>query len=169
MPPARLVTDTSLDDVARRLRCLGFDVSTIRGARLEELFEAARREGRTVITLSGRHPRRFSDIPALVVPRGDPATAVRAVDRAYEPSGEPFSRCTTCNTALQRRHPLEARGEVPGNVLRRSRSLTYCATCGKWYWEGSHVDRVREWLESVLGRQLAPPAGSAPSGPPSNA
>ncbi|HYM79841.1 MAG TPA: Mut7-C RNAse domain-containing protein [Candidatus Limnocylindria bacterium] len=169
MPPARLVTDASLDYVARRLRCLGFDVATIRGARLEELFEAGRREGRTVLTLSARHPRRFADVPAMVVARGDAAAAVRAVDRAHEPAGEPFSRCPACNTALQRRHPLEARGEVPGNVVRRSQSLTYCGTCGKWYWEGSHVDRVREWLERTLGRPFAPPAGPAPASTAPNA
>ncbi len=163
MPPARFITDASLEFVARRLRFLGFDVATRPGARLEELFEAARLEGRTVLTLSTRHPRCFADVPAVVVPRGDAAQAVRALAAAHQPAGRPFSRCPACNTALQRRHAVEARGEVPGGVLRGAAMLQYCPTCGKWYWEGSHVARVREWLERALDRAIEPPAaGDAP-------
>src|SRR5262249_39141672 len=39
--PTRFATDDSLDHLARRLRFLGFDVVTHKGARLEELFAAA--------------------------------------------------------------------------------------------------------------------------------
>jgi uncharacterized protein with PIN domain len=156
MPPARFITDTSLELLARRLRMLGYDVATVPGARLEELFEAARREGRTVLTLSARRPRRFADIPAIGVARADPAAVLRALAAGHEPAGPPFSRCPGCNVALQRRTAFEATGEVPGKVLRSASSLTYCPHCGKWYWEGSHVQRMREWLEQALGRPIAP-------------
>ena len=65
---------------------LGYDVTTLAGARLDELFETGRREGRTVLTLSSRHPRRFADVPAVVLPRADPAAAVRLVADAHEPA-----------------------------------------------------------------------------------
>jgi len=166
--PARFITDTSLELVAHRLVFLGYDVATVRGARLDELFEAGRREGRTLLTLSARHPRRFADVPAIVVPRGDAAGAVRAIASAHEPSGAPFSRCAPCNQALHARHPMEARGEVPGRVLRSATVLRYCPMCGKWYWEGSHVARLRAWLEQALGRDIpaGPPGGRGPAGLP---
>jgi uncharacterized protein len=163
VPPSRFVTDTSLELLARRLRMLGYDVASVPGARLEELFDAARRDGRTVLTLSARHPARFADVPALRVARGDPAAALRALAAAHEPAGLPFSRCPQCNTALQRRTAFEASGEVPGRVLRRAPALTYCPQCGKWYWEGTHVARLRAWLEAALGRPLAA-AGNAEPG-----
>lgn len=162
MGTTRFVTDTSLDFLARRMRFLGYDIVTVRGARLEELFEAARRDGRTVLTLSPRHPRRYTDVAVLAVPRADPEASLRGLVAAFEPAGPPFSRCAVCNTALERRHPLEARGEVPGRVLRSSRPLSHCPTCGKWYWAGSHVERLRAWLERAVGRAVedpAPPAG----------
>ncbi|MFI5371040.1 MAG: Mut7-C RNAse domain-containing protein [Candidatus Eisenbacteria bacterium] len=154
--PTRLLTDTSLEGLARRLRQLGFDVAVVRGARLDELFATAASDARAVLTLSARRPRRFGDVPALVVPRGDPAAAVRVVDATFEPSGPPFSRCTTCNTALRKRHPFEAGGEVPGRVLRRVTALSSCPACGRWYWDGSHVAHVTTWLEKALGRPLSP-------------
>jgi uncharacterized protein with PIN domain len=58
---------------------------------------------------------------------------------------------------------MEASGEVPGRVLRSVRAFTYCPHCGKWYWEGSHVARIRAWLERVLGRSLATPESTPPS------
>lgn len=157
VPPTRFLAETSLEFVASRMRFLGYDVLTLKGARLEEALEAARREARTVLTLSLRRPRRFADVPVITVGRGDPAATVRELAEGHEPAGAPFSRCTECNTALQRRHPFEASGEVPGRVLRAGKDLSYCPTCGKWYWEGSHVAHVREWLERALGHPLAPP------------
>src|SRR5947208_3380132 len=131
---ARFATDTSLDYVARRLRFLGFDVLTQKGARLEELFDLARRDGRIVLTLSTRRPRGFEDVASIVVPRADPAAAIRAISAAHAPTSPPFRRCAVCNTALQRRNAFEAQGEVPGRVLRGATVLHYCPGCGKWYW-----------------------------------
>ena len=160
MAPARFLTDDSLDGLARRLRFLGFDVATLRGARLEDLFEGARHEGRIVLTMSSRHPRRFADVASLRVPREDDAAAVRGIADEYQPSGAPFSRCPVCNHALQRRTAFEARGEVPARAAQGAQFLHHCPNCGKWYWEGSHTSRMREWLERALGRPL-PPSGSA--------
>jgi len=154
MHDVRFATDRSLDELARRLRFLGYDVASYGGVPLPELLELARRESRHVLTLSRRHPRRFADVPVLALPREDLAAQVRAVADAHSAAGQPFSRCALCNTALQRRHPLEARGEIPGRVLRRARVVLYCPGCGKWYWHGSHVDRMCAWLGATLGRPV---------------
>ena len=154
MPPARFLTDSSLDSLARRLRFLGYDVVTLRGARLEEVLAAARRDGRTVLTLSRRRPRRWADVPAITLERGDDVGAVRELAAHHEPAGPPFSRCGECGTALERRLAVEARGEVPGRVLRAAADLHHCPGCGRWYWEGTHVARIREWLERALGRAV---------------
>ena len=158
--PGRFVTDSSLAFLARRLRLLGYDVLQIGGARLEEVLEVARREGRAVLTTSARHPRRFASVTVTRVPR-DAMAAVRDLAHGHAPAGPPFSRCTECNTALQRRHPLEASGEVPGSVLRRARTLSFCPGCGRWYWSGSHVARLRRWLEQALGAPLPPDGAEA--------
>jgi len=159
VPAARFITDSSLELLARRLRFLGYDVVTLAGARLEELLAAARRDGRTVLTLSVRRPRRWADVPAITVGRGDVAAALRRLAATFEPAGPPFSRCSECGTALEHRHAFEARGEVPARVLRSAAFLHHCPGCARWYWEGTHVARIREWLEQALGCPLEPPPG----------
>jgi uncharacterized protein with PIN domain len=155
--PDRFVTDTSLELLARRLRILGFDVETCPGARLEDLYERARRESRTVLTLSVRHPRRYADVPAIAVPRDDPMAAVRALASEHEAAGAPFSRCALCNLPLVSGSAAEAGGEVPEALRAADAPLRRCPGCGKWYWPGSHVDRLREWLERALGRPIPGP------------
>ena len=154
--PTRFVTDSSLEQLARRLRFLGHDVITHRGARLEELFEDAAREGRTVLTLSSRRPARHAGVPVQVVPRGDLAAAVRLVVTHHAPATARWSRCPSCNVALHARSAFEARGEVPARVSRAGLPLTWCPSCGRWFWPGSHVARMERWFAEVLGPGDAP-------------
>ena len=165
MLATRFVTDASLEFVARRLRFLGYDVVTHRGARLEELFEVAAREGRTVLTLSERQPQRWAAVPRVQAARGDAAGTLRAIVSAHAPAGAPFSRCPHCNAALRARSAFEAHGEVPGRVTRAGAPLTWCPGCGRWYWLGTHVAHITSWLEAAIGRPLSelPPAGSLPT------
>lgn len=165
MPPTRFVTDASLAEVARRLRQFGFDVELHRGARLEELLEAASRDGRTVLTRSARRPKRWAAVAMLQVGGADPAAAVRAVVAAAEPSGGPLSRCSHCNHPLRVRSPFEAHGEVPGRVARRGGPLWSCTGCGQWFWLGTHTEKLREWFEGVLGRPVAWPESPPPPAP----
>jgi uncharacterized protein with PIN domain len=145
------VTDASLDQLARRLRFLGYDVVTHRGARLEELFAVAATQGRTVLTLSARHPRRAAGVDVVRVPRGDEASAVREVAARHLPSGPRWSRCPACNSALRARSAFEALGEVPARITRSGWPLSSCPTCGRWFWPGSHVARMNAWFDRLLG------------------
>ena len=149
--PTRFVTDSSLEQLARRLRFLGYDVIAHRGARLEELFEDAAREGRTVLTLSARRPARRENVPVAIVPRGDLAAAVRAIAAQHVPATARWSRCPECNTSLHSRSSFEARGEVPSRITRANLPLTWCPSCARWFWPGSHVARMERWFEAVLG------------------
>lgn len=159
--PTRFLTDASLEQVARRLRFLGYDVFTHRGSRLEELFVLAAADGRTVLTLSSRQPPRRLPGPVRVVrlPRGDLEGAIRAVTAEHAPSTAAWTRCPNCNSALQTRSAFEARGEVPGRVTRLGVPLRSCSHCGRWFWPGSHVARMNAWFERVLGR---PPTEAPP-------
>lgn len=151
MNPVTFVTDASLDPLARRLRQLGYDVLVHRGARLEELFAAAATDGRTVLTRSARHPKRWAAVPALQVEGDDLAAQLRSARALGPASGAPLGRCTHCNHVLRSRSAFEAHGEVPGRVARGGSPLFSCTGCGQWFWLGSHTERLREWFTAAIG------------------
>jgi uncharacterized protein with PIN domain len=159
MSPTRFATDSSLELLARRLRMLGYDVTTHRGARLDEVFAAAAAGGQTVLTLSSRRPAGRGDVPAVVVARERVGDAVRAIAAAHSPSGVPWSRCPVCNSALRLRSSFEAVGEVPSRVARTQGPFFSCPSCGRWYWPGTHLVQLRAWLGQVLGREIPGPEG----------
>jgi uncharacterized protein with PIN domain len=158
---ARFLTDTSLEWLARRLRILGYDIRVMKGARLEQLFESACSDGRVVLTLSSRVPRRELSITRIVVNRADVSSTLRSIADSFEAGAMPFMRCPTCNGLLEL-YPLEHPPRpLPPGVPRDVRSLRSCTECGKWYWHGSHVDRLRAWFEHAIGRRLDAPQSPA--------
>src|SRR5690349_18505230 len=128
--PTRFATDSSLELLARRLRMLGYDVATWRGARVDELFAAAAAEGRTVLTMSRRRPPKSAPVPVVPVARERLAETIRAIAAAYFPAGAPWSRCPLCNVALRSRSSFEAIGEVPARVARSGGPFFSCPDCG---------------------------------------
>jgi hypothetical protein len=63
----------------------------------------------------------------------------------------PFSRCLACNGLL---------AAVPGDAVAdrlhpgtraRYEAFWECPQCGRIFWEGPHVRRMRGWVEGWLG------------------
>lgn len=147
----RFVTDSSLALLARRLRLLGFDVECVASGGLEAVFEKARAEDRIVLTASARHPRRYAAVGAFRVAR-DPRSALRAVAERFEPESPALGRCSVCNAPLETWDASDAPLAVPADVRRAGARVEHCARCGRWYWRGSHVERMRAWVaEAMVG------------------
>ena len=58
----------------------------------------------------------------------------------------PFSRCLLCNVVLRSAPPL-ARATLPAAIRERSDAINQCLQCGRLYWAGGHVERMRRRLE----------------------
>ena len=160
MEEGRFVTDTSLAAFARRLRVLGYDVRVVPDAPLERVCADAAADGRIVLTLSRRVPRRCATVPRRVVVRGLEDDALRAIVAERIPGSPPFGRCTHCNAVLGPPGGLESLAAAPVPPPAEVRVTGQCPSCRRCYWHGSHVDRLRARLRAVLGREPGPPTGS---------
>lgn len=160
MNEGRFVTDTSLAAFARRLRVLGYDVLVIPDATLEHVCRAAAAEGRTVLTLSRRVPRACAFVARRVVVRGLEDDALRAIAAERTPGTAAFGRCTHCNVVLGPPGAPVALAAAPVPPPAGVVVTGQCPGCGRCYWHGSHVDRLRAKLGAVLGREPGSPTGS---------
>jgi uncharacterized protein len=149
MPPPRFAADAMLGRLARWLRVLGFDTSYDAALADAALVRLAHDEGRILLTRDRHLLRELRPARAHEVRRDDPLDQLRELVAALDlpPPTELFTRCMLCNTVLS--PPLEEHewapllspclSEVHGPVRR-------CPACGKVYWHGSHVRRMREAL-----------------------
>ena len=60
-----------------------------------------------------------------------------------------LSRCLECNSPL---HPVESDlfpAKIPASVRSRQLPISHCDHCGKNYWHGSHVERMKKRLAGM--------------------
>jgi uncharacterized protein len=60
-----------------------------------------------------------------------------------------FSRCVLCNEPVVPVPHEEVHGKVPEYIYRTGKDFHACPKCGRIYWEGSHLGRVKSRLHAL--------------------
>ncbi len=140
------VIDVNLGKLARRLRMLGFDALYDNGYRDAEIAEIAASQRRIVLT----RDRRLLFIKCIthgywvrsVLPDRQTLEVLDRFDLYRQV--RPFHRCIACNGILQ---PV-AKDQVIDRLEPKTKlyydTFHRCDVCGKVYWEGSHVEDMRQ-------------------------
>lgn len=129
-----------LGNVARKLRMLGYDTEyTADGASLE----GAASSGRILVTKNSALLRRAARLHVTTITGDAEHTIMRRLLRGHVPkvSGE-RARCAICNGATEEVPLREARDRAPPGIMHTK--FGGCVSCGHLYWEGTHMDRLRE-------------------------
>jgi len=150
----KFVCDEMLKGLGRWLRAAGYDVAIEPdGTSDRVLLERAKEEGRILLT----RDRRFAgELPAtdelVLLECNQEDDCLQELSEKLQVNWlyKPFSRCLVCNTPL-----IEATAEqwerVPDFSRQRATRVLYCPTCKQLFWDGSHVQRMRERLERAAG------------------
>jgi hypothetical protein len=141
-----------LGKLAKWLRVLGYDVVYLTKASEEEILEKLQ-EGRTLLTRNRRARSWQGEGSVFMVKDNDPKMQLRQVVKHFrlpKLDGAIFSRCLSCNHPLDKVRREEVREDVPEYVYQTQREFHRCNHCGKIYWPGSHVERMRRQLREIL-------------------
>lgn len=148
----RFAVDAMLGRLARWLRLLGFDAFYEPDVPDERLVRRALAEERWILTRDRSLPVEWRAPRVHVVAAESPFAQLREVVRAFDlgARARPFARCSRCNAMLLPLSPAEAERRVPARVRERHARFLACPSCGRTYWEGTHVARIRHVLERTL-------------------
>ena len=147
--PPRFVLDVHLGALARRMRLLGLDTTYQVEASDEALLETSLSEQRVLLTRDrGLLHRRALRWGAHVDHQRPDQQLHEVVDR-FEPPLDPWTRCPTCNGALQEVAKSEVEALLPAGTRRCYHAFHRCTACGKPYWHGAHGDRLQAIVDSV--------------------
>ena len=146
----KFLCDHMLGTLARWLRFLGYDTAYPEVLDDTDVKGLASREGRTLLTRDRELSSRVAD--ALFVESDDPDVQLVQVVRAFHLTAEgALSRCSVCNVPIDPVAKDAAKEHVPQGVYDRHREFWRCRQCDRYYWPGSHFDRVTKKLQEVAG------------------
>jgi uncharacterized protein len=155
-----------LGSVARKLRIFGFDTIYLAHVEDSEILKIGIDQDRIILTADKEFFRRIVKLNAKGVLVGGSneledlvhileKNGIRSVNRVGTES-----RCSICNGMLAKASAMDAQGKVPEKVALNHSEFFRCSNCGKFYWEGSHIRRIRT-LGSGIESRLAT-KGNAP-------
>jgi hypothetical protein len=150
----RFLCDAMLGGLVRWLRAAGYDSLLAEGGwRDRELIERCAREQRVLLT-KDRELGVIAEatVPVLLLAGSDldrnahELREVLGVDWQHAP----FTRCLVDNALLEaaEQHHVE---RVPPTSRSLATPLRLCPTCGRLYWPGGHVRRMRHRLAQWQG------------------
>ena len=146
----RFILDCMLGKLARWLRILGYDAEYLKEED-EEILRLA--DGRVLLTrdreLAERGRKR--GLNAILLKSTELKAQLRELSRDHVINAERdrmFTRCPMCNSLLECMEVEEVdRSRIPTKSYSRNKYFYYCRRCDKYYWKGSHWEKIALFLQ----------------------
>ncbi len=122
------------------------------------LVAAARREQRIILTRDRRLLERKAVTHGCFVRSQDPEQQLLFVLRRFDLAAavRPFSRCMRCNEPLEPVAKADVLHRLPPMVRVEQHTFSRCPRCARLYWPGSHWQRMRRRLDTLLATAHRP-------------
>ncbi len=147
----RFMIDAMLGSLARWLRLLGVDAAYDASISDADLVQRAVDEERILLTRDRALPEEWAVSDIYLVKAEETRSQLREVVQRFQLNEKKmFTRCNQCNSLLEPTSKQEAASCIPPHALEEHDTFLHCSGCDRYYWEGSHVDRIREQLRETL-------------------
>jgi hypothetical protein len=147
-----------LGSIARKLRIFGFDTLYVAHVDDSEVLKIGIDQCRVILTADKELFKRVVKANAtgvLVDGISELDDLVHILQKSgvrYVDSGAIGSRCSVCNGPLVPASAKDAQEKLPDKVLMTHAEFSKCATCGKMFWEGSHIEQMRVLARNIDSR-----------------
>lgn len=148
----RFVLDVHLGKLAVYLRFWGFDTWYRNDCADEELAWISADQQRILLTRDRELLKRRIVTRGYYVRSTDPKQQLAEVSCRFQLSQVPlrFIRCTQCNTRLTAIAKERVLSRLPERTRRYYQQFSYCPTCDKVYWKGSHYHNMRRRIQQII-------------------
>lgn len=169
-PSVAFLADAMLGSIARKLRIFGFDTIYIAHAHDDEILKIGIEQDRVILTADKELFKRTVKVGARGVLVSGGASELE--DLAYILTNNGItsvgmngisSRCSVCNGPMEEKTSDQLKNHernnddvdyivVPDRVIACYNQFFQCTTCGKIYWEGGHLKRIRALIRNLDDR-----------------
>lgn len=148
----RFIVDVMLGKLAKWLRIFGFDSIYSSKMTDNEIIYLSRKENRIVITRDKELFNRLEPNLRVFINSDKPLNQfvqLKSLLNLKIDKSLILSRCSLCNSELILVNKELAKDKVPPFIYNRHNIFKYCRTCDKFYWQGSHIDRIFNLISKV--------------------
>ncbi len=153
----KVLCDQMLGSLAKWLRLLGVDTLFIADSiEDDELVNIALGEKRILITrdkeLLVRAEKKV--IPTIPIQSTDLTNQIETVLEIISiDENRFFSRCTICNALVKKVDKKSVKPNIPDKVFLNKDLFWYCSSCNKYYWKGSHYDKILDTISEIIKKK----------------
>ncbi len=144
------IVDNMVRGLVRRLRLLGFPALAVASA-AEARKIAGEQKTPVFLTASPAHLRHFPFQSALLLTREDTAGRLAEIEQNFSifEQARFLSRCSVCNTPVRKIDKEIITDQLPERVYHSFSEFYQCENCGRIYWAGGHVKRMKDKLQRM--------------------
>jgi uncharacterized protein len=141
----RFVLDSMLGKLAKWLRVLGYDAAY--RSPYHDIHSFVK-EGRTLLSRDAKLVGLYPEAALIRADRvGDQMMELKERLALSPDRSLWFSRCLRCNVPLQKAPSPRASEEIPEYIFyRQMPEVKSCPSCGRFFWPGSHRERMLNQL-----------------------
>lgn len=155
LAPSFLV-DENVSGLAKWLRLVGWYALVTLGKNDDEILAKAFEDGRIILTSDRHLSTRVASGYCMYLPQESIFQQfLRIAEKFSLPAKQCwFSRCTICNFYIRPYEVIDFNFEkVPQEIQKKYLNgnfrLWTCPHCGRFYWKGSHLERIAKRLEQL--------------------
>jgi uncharacterized protein len=148
----KFILDVHLGKLAKVLRMFGFDVFFDKGFDDREIIRFSLSDKRIILTRDKELLKHRDATDGYRIMSQSPDEQLTEVFSKFglKSRSKPFTRCVECNGLLEE----VSKAEIIDRLFPKTRKYYFnfkkCPDCDRIYWEGSHYERMRKYIESVI-------------------
>ncbi len=144
----KFMADHMVGKTCKWMRIMGYDTMYPHCLADTEILKKCIEENRILLTRDYEFYKRYSKSIFLDSP--DFKLQLKQISMLFPPDRKLFfSRCPVCNNPL-----IDVGSGLLGSefvsVKTRFSIIKYCTKCNKYYWKGSHYDKILMEIDSIL-------------------
>ena len=146
------LADVMVGRLAKWLRGFGFDTLYYRRLEFTSIQRLLDDSARFFLTRNVKLARRFPTSRVVFIEHDRLAGQLRQVMATFhvDLGQRAGARCMRCNDLLRAAPREEVFGRVPEYIYYVHDAFFQCPRCRRYYWEGSHRQRMQAWLDAEL-------------------
>lgn len=147
-----------LGNLARKMRLLGYDSKYSSSIEDSDLIQMAEKQRRIIITKDENLSKgaEKAGIMAVLIRGKDEIEQIVQVATKIGLSNfvidSNSSRCVDCNGKLETIDKIRVMNKVPSGIYERQENFWMCRDCKKIYWEGTHFEKLQEFVHKLNQR-----------------